>query len=457
MKLSHQIANQGIKVTFVSTEFIIARLTTTMPVNSLIRLVSLPDGLEPGDDRTDALKLINIFQEVMPGHFKDLIEKSNESYDDQISCVIAGISVVNLGPYTPDPKAYRGWNYRHSRFWNFEFVMGSQPHVLVIPFPAQGHVAPLMKLSHQIVDHGIKVTFVTTEFINARLTTKMPANSPIRLVSLPDGLEPEDDQIDTLKLINSFQETKPDHFKDLIEKINESTDDRIICVIADVTVAWAFDVAEKMGIQSVAFWPAGPANLALIFHIPKLIEDGIIDTQGTLIKNDLIWLSKEIPAWKSSEFPWSFPGESWMQNIFFQYVFKMNHCVKLCKWLLCNSFYELDLLALNLIPGIIPVGPLLSGNQLENHIGSFWPEDSTCLSWLDKQPVGSVIYASFGSTSTFNQQQFDELALGLELTGLPFLSVIRSDIANEALSEFLDGIRSRIADSGKIVGWAPQE
>ncbi|XP_050256101.1 UDP-glycosyltransferase 83A1-like [Quercus robur] len=335
--------------------------------------------------------------------------------------------------------------------------MGSQPHVLVIPFPAQGHVAPLMKLSHQIVDHGIKVTFVTTEFINARLTTKMPANSPIRLVSLPDGLEPGDDQIDTLKLINSFQETKSDHFKDLIEKINESTDDRIIYVIADVTVAWAFDVAEKMGIQSVAFWPAGPANLALIFHIPKLIEDGIIDTQGTPIKNDLIWLSKEIPAWKSSEFPWSFPGESWMQNIFFQYVFKMNHCVKLCKWLLCNSFYELDLLALNLIPGIIPIGPLLSGNQLENHIGSFWPEDSTCLSWLDKQPVGSVIYASFGSTSTFNQQQFDELALGLELIGLPFLWVIRSDIANEALSEFLDGIRLRIADSGKIVGWAPQE
>ena len=166
------------------------------------------------------------------------------------------------------------------RFWNFESVMGSQPHVLVIPFPAQGHVAPLMKLSHQIVDHGIKVTFVTIEFINARLTTTMPMNSPIRLVSLPDGLEPGDDQIDTLKLINSFQGIKPDHFKDLIEKINESADDRIICVIADVIVAWAFDVAEKMGIQSVAFWPAGPANLALIFHIPKLIEDGIIDTQG---------------------------------------------------------------------------------------------------------------------------------------------------------------------------------
>ncbi|KAK9996188.1 hypothetical protein SO802_020874 [Lithocarpus litseifolius] len=74
-----------------------------------------------------------------------------------------------------------------------EFVMGSQSHVLVVSFPAQGHVAPRMKLSHQIADHGIKVTFVSTEFIIARLTTKMPMNSLIRLVSLPDGLEPEDD------------------------------------------------------------------------------------------------------------------------------------------------------------------------------------------------------------------------------------------------------------------------
>ena len=146
-----------------------------------------------------------------------------------------------------------------------------------------------------------------------------------------------------------------------------------------------------------------------------------------------------------------------MQNIFFQYAFRMNHSVKLCNWLLYNSFYELDSLALNLVPGIIPVGPLHSGNQLGCQIGSFWPDDSTCLSWLDKQPVGSVIYVSFGSTSIFNQQQFDELALGLELIGLPCLWVIRSNITTEALSKFLDGIRRRIVDHGKIVDWAPQE
>ena len=71
--------------------------------------------------------------------------------------------------------------------------MGSQPHVLVVPYPAQGHVAPLMKFSRQIVDHGIMVTFVSPESIHERLTTTIPMKSSIRLDPFPDGLEPGDD------------------------------------------------------------------------------------------------------------------------------------------------------------------------------------------------------------------------------------------------------------------------
>ena len=158
--------------------------------------------------------------------------------------------------------------------------MCSQPHVLVVPYPAQGHVAPLMKFSHQIVDHGIKVTFVSPEFIHERLTTTMPMKSSLRLVPLPDGLEPGDDRNDTIKLANSFLEAMPGHFKDLIEKINESDDERISCVITDGMVVPALEVAEKMGIKRAVLWPAGPATLAFILSIPKLIQDGIIDTQG---------------------------------------------------------------------------------------------------------------------------------------------------------------------------------
>ena len=158
-----------------------------------------------------------------------------------------------------------------------------QPHVVVIPYPGQGHVAPFMKLSHLIVDHGIRVTFVTTEFIHAKLTASMPEKSPIRLVSIPDGLDPRDDRRNSMKLIHCVLNFMPAHFKDLIEKINKSDDDdQISCVIADGTVGWALEVAEKMGIKRAALWPSGPGHLAFSLHIPKLIEDGIIDDKGII-------------------------------------------------------------------------------------------------------------------------------------------------------------------------------
>ena len=96
--------------------------------------------------------------------------------------------------------------------------------MLVIPLPFQGHVAPLMKLSHKIVDHGIKVTFVNTEFIHgkvkASMVVKSEEKSPIRLVSIPDGLESGDVRKVFLKLTLSMLKVMPVHFKDLIEKIN---------------------------------------------------------------------------------------------------------------------------------------------------------------------------------------------------------------------------------------------
>uniref|UniRef100_A0A453LUN3 Glycosyltransferase N-terminal domain-containing protein n=3 Tax=Aegilops tauschii subsp. strangulata TaxID=200361 RepID=A0A453LUN3_AEGTS len=48
-------------------------------------------------------------------------------------------------------------------------MAGAAPHVMVLPFPAQGHVTPLMELSHRLVDHGLRVTFVCTEPIRKLL------------------------------------------------------------------------------------------------------------------------------------------------------------------------------------------------------------------------------------------------------------------------------------------------
>ena len=54
-------------------------------------------------------------------------------------------------------------------------------HILVLPFPAQGHVTPFMKLSHRLFDHGFEVTFVNTEADHSRvLGALQPAGAPQR-------------------------------------------------------------------------------------------------------------------------------------------------------------------------------------------------------------------------------------------------------------------------------------
>ncbi|XP_031268676.1 UDP-glycosyltransferase 83A1-like [Pistacia vera] len=176
--------------------------------------------------------------------------------------------------------------------------MSKQPHVLVIPYPAQGHVAPLLKLATKIAEHGIKVTFVNTEFIEAKVMASIPEKaegwSLIKFVSISDGIERDDDRKDFDKTRNTMLRVMPGNLKDLIEKINQSSDcEQITCVIADISVRWALEVAQNLGVSRAAFIPYGPENLALSFHVTKMIEDGILDSNGKRCNDNCYQLSNK--------------------------------------------------------------------------------------------------------------------------------------------------------------------
>lgn len=161
----------------------------------------------------------------------------------------------------------------------------SIPHVLAVPFPAQGHVIPLMELVQHFVKKGFKVTFVNTDFnhkrvINALLEKDRNVGDMIHMVSLPDGLDPGEDRNDIGKLSEAVPRVMPEKLEKLIKNINATDNNKITCLVADENMGWALKVAEKMGIRRVAFWPASAAVLGSIFSIPKLIKDGIINNDG---------------------------------------------------------------------------------------------------------------------------------------------------------------------------------
>ncbi|PIN09112.1 UDP-glucuronosyl and UDP-glucosyl transferase [Handroanthus impetiginosus] len=333
-------------------------------------------------------------------------------------------------------------------------IMNSRkPHVLAVPFAAQGHVKPLMKLSRQIAKRGIKVTFVNIESVHEKIVSAAKRSDErdedeednIVLTSIPDGIRSEDDRSNTFKLLESLRSTMPGFLTDLIERINRSNgDEKISCVIADFTIGWILETAQKMGAEPVVFCPASAATLALMLHIPKLLEEGSLDENGTVTRGETIsLLSNDLK----------------IQKLFFDCSSRVQKATHQTKLFLCNTSQELESSACNLIPKLLPIGPLLNRNTPRSSSIScnFHPEDESSISWLSNKLSKSVIYVSFGSLAIFSQQQLDELALGLELSGWAFLWVVRSDLANGSSVVYPNGFLERVSEFGKIVQWAPQE
>ncbi|KAL9225850.1 hypothetical protein vseg_001729 [Gypsophila vaccaria] len=88
-----------------------------------------------------------------------------------------------------------------------------------------------------------------------------------------------------------------------------------------------------------------------------------------------------------------------------------------------------------------------------------------CLEWLDSQEENSVIYVSFGTMTSVTNEQIKELALGLEKSGQKFIWVLRdadkADVFAEdgavRRPELPEGYEERVKDRGIVVReWAPQ-
>ncbi|KAK7266558.1 hypothetical protein RIF29_19206 [Crotalaria pallida] len=339
------------------------------------------------------------------------------------------------------------------------------PTMLVIPYPAQGHVNPMMNFSQKLAEKGCNIIFVNTEFSHKRVVSSMAkqesiseTSSSIKLVSIPDGLEPENDRSNFGDLSVSMINTVPPLLEKLVEDIHLKGDHKITCILVDCFMAWLLEVASELKIKGALFCPASAATFALTYKIPKLIDDKIIDCDGFPITKRTFSISPSMPAIDTTMVWWVNMLDRIVEKKLFKFVLRCIAAWDLTEWWVGNTTYELEPGALSLVPKFKPVGPLLRSYDNKSvtaaSLGQFWEEDISCMNWLDQQPHGSVLYVAFGSITLFEQAQFAELALGLELTKRPFLLVVRQD---PNFSDKLTFPAEFRGSRGKIVGWAPQQ
>ncbi|XP_020182396.1 putative cis-zeatin O-glucosyltransferase [Aegilops tauschii subsp. strangulata] len=108
-----------------------------------------------------------------------------------------------------------------------------------------------------------------------------------------------------------------------------------------------------------------------------------------------------------------------------------------------------------------PLSPLLEPDRIDAKQGRH-----ECLDWLDKQPAASVLYVSFGSTSSLRGEQVTELAAALKGSKHRFIWVLRDADRGSVSTDDAESRRharraSEFAEQARgtglvITGWAPQ-
>lgn len=117
---------------------------------------------------------------------------------------------------------------------------------------------------------------------------------------------------------------------------------------------------------------------------------------------------------------------------------------------------------------LFAVGPLCPTAVVRSGgTGGGAPRRHECLEWLDKQPPASVVYVSFGSTTSISDEQVRELALGLRRSGQRFVWVLRDADRGDVFAdddggkarrrELPTGFEEEVEGVGVVLrGWAPQ-
>ncbi|GLJ48477.1 hypothetical protein SUGI_1023280 [Cryptomeria japonica] len=350
--------------------------------------------------------------------------------------------------------------------------MGGQSiaHALLIPLPYQGHINPMMQLAWKLVSDGFLITFLNTDFNHNRIMqakTKTHIHNDcdrIRMISIPDGLPPDDKRTNVPNLLQALENSMaPSVIEWIIEDINKrEVEHKITGIIADVwTCSGLKAVADLYQIPLFAFHTSLVANCAIRYFGPRLVSLGILGPDGAPRNAQKLEYIPSMPPLRSGDLPWLYSGE-----YMFKRSIRMGEDIKQVKWILSNSFYELEagvVEELSREVRVFPIGPLIPDEFLEDDkrrtsrvLPSFWADDVECLEWLDKQPTQSVIYVSFGSLAVWNERQVEEFAAGLEATQRPFLWVVRSDLMEGSKPIFEPRFLERVRDRSCIVSWAPQ-
>ncbi|TVU28332.1 hypothetical protein EJB05_19847, partial [Eragrostis curvula] len=292
-----------------------------------------------------------------------------------------------------------------------------KPHVLVVPFPAQGHLPPLLDLVALLAARGLAITVAVTAG-NAALLDPLVAAFPsvATLVLpfpssplLPAGCGENAKDLPAGHLIRPFMVCLAALRAPLLAwcKARGQQGRRVTAILSDFFTGWTQTLAAELGVPRVTFSPSSAFYLAMTQslwrHVPRRRRPDDPDEAVAF---------PEIPG--SPSFPWRHlssmyrrhvPGDELSEAIRQSFLWNQES-----KCFVVNSFAALEATYLHLerpFPDkngagkwMLAVGPVSDAVGTANVDRGGKPTVATAdvAAWLDARgEEGSVVYVSFGT------------------------------------------------------------
>ncbi|KAK1290204.1 Zeatin O-xylosyltransferase [Acorus calamus] len=332
--------------------------------------------------------------------------------------------------------------------------------VVVLPLPAQGHLNQLLHLSRLLSHRGLAVHFAGSAAHNRQARLRAhgwdPSRQAIRFHDLPmppfaspppDPTSPNKFPVHLLPTFEASDALRAP-FSDLLRAVALTS--RRVVVVHDSLMsfaareaslvpnaeAYAFHTVSAFASLFFQYESRGADASALFPELPTLSTDGCFTDRF----KDFIRSRHGLTASDAGRL--------------------LNTCRPI-------EGRFIDLLAREPFARdkkLWAVGPL---NQIEADVKG-GPARHEILKWMDNKPPNSVMYVSFGTTSSLSDEQISEIAVGLERSQQRFVWVLREADRGDIFAERENGTRRarlpdedykrRVRARGLVImdGWVPQ-
>lgn len=218
------------------------------------------------------------------------------------------------------------------------------PHVLVVPFPGQGHMNPMVQFAKRLASKGVATTLVTTRFIQR--TADVDAH-PAMVEAISDGHDEGGfaSAAGVAEYLEKQAAAASASLASLVEA-RASSADAFTCVVYDSYEDWVLPVARRMGLPAVPFSTQSCAVSAVYYHFsqgrlavpPRAAADG---GDGGARAAALSEAFLGLPEMERSELPSFVFDHGPYPTIAMQAMKQFAHAGK-DDWVLFNSFEELE-------------------------------------------------------------------------------------------------------------------